>query len=135
MAISWVITTISTCLVAFVIEYMGDSSDFTILSIASGLLSILAINTLFWLPITFYLHKRQKISLMSSLASSILAAAMGSVVSIGAIILLMNWASIINATGYVEWKIGHVHVVRIILLWGINGLIFWVLYGKFSANK
>jgi ABC-type siderophore export system fused ATPase/permease subunit len=135
MAISWIITTIFTCFVAFVIEYVGDSSDFTILAIASGLLTILVINTVFWLPITSYLHKRQNISLLSSLASSIFAAAIGSVVSIGAIILLMNLASTIDATGYVDWKIGHVHAARIILLWGINGLIFWVLYGKFAANK
>jgi hypothetical protein len=90
MAISWIITTISTCFVAIVIEYAGDSSDFTILAIASGLLTILAINTFFWLPIASYLHNRQIISLMSSLTSSILAAAIGSVVSTGAIILLMN---------------------------------------------
>jgi hypothetical protein len=76
--------------VAIVIEYAGDSSDFTILAIASGLLTILAINTFFWLPIASYLHNRQIISLMSSLTSSILAAAIGSVVSTGAIILLMN---------------------------------------------
>lgn len=150
MATSWLITTLATSVLFVLIEYINQPSipvDNTVIYISPSFLKLtlaaISINLFFWLPAIAYLHKNSKISLISSMISSIAAVVIGSACIIGIGILFFYvtepFQQIEELKGYTDWTVGHVHywpgVVSNIVLWGINGIIFWKLYGKFTTNK
>jgi phosphoglycerol transferase MdoB-like AlkP superfamily enzyme len=151
MAISWFISTVATSALIILIEHLIllSAPEGTMVTISvPGFLVVIGINLFFWLPAVIYLHKNKKVSLYSSVTSSLAAAVIGSASIIGVIILLLTAnggqfqrfeSTGGQLTGYTSWTIGHIHywpgIVGIIVLWGINGILFWRLYGRLSTNK
>ncbi len=150
MVITWLISTIATSVLVILVEYTNHSSitiDDAVIYIPPSylklFLAVIAINMFFWLPAIIYLHKNKKLSLISSIISSIAAAVIGTACVIGLGILYFYAVEQFQQTAelsrFTDWTVGHVHywpgVVSNIVLWGINGIIFWKLYGKFTTNK
>jgi hypothetical protein len=150
MVISWLITTLATSVLVILVEYINQPSitvDDTVIytspSFLKLFLAVIAINLFFWLPAIKYLHKIKKLSLISSIISSIAAAVIGTACVIGIGILyfyaVVQFQQTNELSGYTDWTIGHIHywpgIISNILLWGINGIIFWKLYGKFATNQ
>jgi hypothetical protein len=149
MVISWLITTIVTSVLMILFEYVNYLSvpvDTTVIYIAPSfielILTVIGINLFFWLPSIIYLHKNKKVSLISSTISSVVATIIGGVCIIGIGILVfyakVEFQQIDELKGYTDWTIGHIHywpgIVSNIVLWGINGILFWKLY-NFVTNK
>jgi ABC-type Fe3+ transport system permease subunit len=147
MIFSWLITTISISILTFLVEHVSHPTNPVVFNIVSSFLVVIIINLFFWLPVVKYLHKNKKVSLSSSVISSIASAFIGGACTIGIIILLFYAAEQFQqadsmagqATGYTDWTIGHIYylpgIVSIIVLWGANGILFWKLYGKFATNN
>lgn len=151
MVIAWFITTIAVGVLIILIEYLGHlptAEGTTVIFSVPGFLAVITINLLFWLPAVIYLHRNKKVSLRSSVTSSLAAGFIGSASIIGGMVLLLaaNGGQFQHVettdgqvTGYTSWTVGHIHywqgIVRIIVLWGVNGILFWKLYGKFSTDK
>jgi len=148
MILSWFMTTIAVSFIAVAFDYVSNFSASSIMYFVPGLMLVLAINVVFWLPVIFNLNKKHKITLGSSVISSLASASVGCAIIIGVVFLLLavNGGEFkqIESTGgqptrYTSWTIGHIHYLalsmRILVLWAINGVIFWKLYGRFATNK
>ncbi len=153
MIVSWFITTLVISVLTILINYIsypsssvGTNEIYIAPSFLSEILVVIGINLFFWLPAIIYLHKNKRVSLGSSVISSVAAFFVGSVGIIGVVILFfyaVEQAQQINSSGeltrYTDWTIGHVHylpgIFSNVVLWGIGGIIFWKLYCKFGTNK
>jgi uncharacterized membrane protein YGL010W len=146
MRVSWFIATISISVLAFLANYLSNPSNILWANIITGLI-VMGINLVFWLPVVAYLHKNRKLSFSSSVISSVIAAIVGSASTIGIIYLLLyateqfqqTDSMMDQSTGYTSWTLGYIHywpgIAYVAVLWGINGTIFWKLYGKFATNE
>ncbi len=143
---SWLVTTIIAIAVVILLGYFSNPSNHKTVIAVSGFF-VFAVNLFFWLPALAYLRNKRKISFTSSVLSGVSAALVGSAGLIGITYLALYVveksqqldALAGQATGYTSWTIGHIHywpgVVYLAVFWGLNGIVFWKLYGKFATNK
>ncbi len=146
MIVSWFIATLIISFLTVLINHtsypsipVGTTEMFISPSLLPVMMQAIIINLFFWFPAIVYLHKNKKVSLGSSVISSIVAAFIGGVCIIGVGVLFFYVSVADEFPEYTDWTIGQVHywpgIVSNIVLWVVNGVIFWKLYCKFATSK